>query len=93
MVADPSETFMFHILPDSTGSSAIWIAQRIPDNHISAVANQFVITRFNLDDTKVFLSSKNIFDEAKIAGYTGGKLCPVLLPVLANVGCRLWVVQ
>lgn len=42
-VTDPDEAWMFHILPDDTGRSAIWAAQRIPDNHVSVVANTFVL--------------------------------------------------
>jgi dipeptidase len=42
-VADPDEAWMFHILPDDTGTSAIWVAQRLPDDHIAVVSNQFII--------------------------------------------------
>jgi dipeptidase len=42
-VIDPHEAWVFHIIPDDSGSSAVWVAQRIPDNHISIVANQFTI--------------------------------------------------
>eukprot|EP01031_Cornospumella_fuschlensis_P036811 gene36811-44654_t len=61
-VADKDETFMFHVLPDDTGASAVWIAQRVPDDHITVVANQFVIAEFDLTDSKNFLGSSNIVD-------------------------------
>lgn len=67
-VADPDETWMFHILPDDTGSSAIWIAQRVPDDHITVVANQFVIQTFDLNDATNFLGSNNIEAIAQRAG-------------------------
>lgn len=42
-IADGEEAWMFHILPDDTGSSAIWAAARLPRGHISVCANSFVI--------------------------------------------------
>ncbi|RHY20026.1 hypothetical protein DYB32_010124, partial [Aphanomyces invadans] len=63
-VADPKEGWMFHILPDDSGTSAVWVAQRVPDNHITAIANQFVIRHINLTDSDNFLGSSNIFDVA-----------------------------
>jgi len=34
---------VFHILADDSGASAVWAAQRVPDGHLAAVANQFII--------------------------------------------------
>ena len=55
---------MFHILPDDSLGSAIWVAQRVPDDHITAVANQFVIGEIDLKDSKNFLGSSNIYEVA-----------------------------
>ena len=43
MVTDPEEAWVFHILSDDTSTSAIWAAQRVPDDHVTVVANQFII--------------------------------------------------
>lgn len=63
-VVDKNEAWVFHILADDTGTSAIWAAQRVPDNHVAAVANQFVIRKIDpaSDD---FMFSSNIFEIAK----------------------------
>ena len=42
-MSDPAEAWIFHILPDPTGESAIWAAQRVNDEHFAVMANMFVI--------------------------------------------------
>ena len=64
-VTDTTETWVFHILPDDTGTSAIWVAQRVPDDHITAIANQFIITTPNLTDTNNFMGSANMYSVAE----------------------------
>lgn len=68
MVSDPKEAWVFHILPDDTGKSAIWAAQRVPDDHITVVANQFIIRRVNSSDTRNFMHSSNMFAVAEMHG-------------------------
>ena len=63
-IADPHETWMFHVMADDTGASAVWVAQRVPDDHITAVANAFVIGEINIADTSNFMASSNIHDVA-----------------------------
>ena len=42
-VCDAAECWVFHICADDTGASAVWVAKRVPDGHVSAVTNAFVI--------------------------------------------------
>uniref|UniRef100_A0AAV1U0N2 Dipeptidase n=1 Tax=Peronospora matthiolae TaxID=2874970 RepID=A0AAV1U0N2_9STRA len=63
-VTDTKEAWMFHILPDDTGKSAIWAAQRVLDDQISGVANQFVIHELDLNRPTDFLASPNVHDVA-----------------------------
>ena len=67
-VIDPNEAWMFHILPDDTGSSAIWVAQKVPHDHITVAANSFVIRDVdpNSDD---FMYSDNLWSVAKRLGW------------------------
>ena len=32
---DPLEAWIFHIIPDPSGASAIWVAQRVPDGKLN----------------------------------------------------------
>jgi len=73
MVGDTSEAWVFHILPDDTGASAVWVAQRVPDGHMTAVANNFVIRHVNASDTDNFLMSDSVHAVAKRLGLWDGK--------------------
>ncbi|RLN96695.1 hypothetical protein BBJ28_00006512 [Nothophytophthora sp. Chile5] len=63
-VTDTKEAWVFHILPDDTGKSAVWAAQRVPEGEMSAVANQFVIREMDLTRPADFLASPNVHDVA-----------------------------
>jgi dipeptidase len=59
---------MWHVLPDDTGESAVWVCQRVPEGHVSAVANGFVIKEVDLADAENFMGSDNMYEVAERAG-------------------------
>jgi len=68
-VVDTEEAWIFHILPDPTGTSAIWAAQRVPNNHFAVLANMFVIREVDPDDTDTFLMSASVHQVAQEYGW------------------------
>mmetsp|Transcript_8804 Transcript_8804/g.13172 ORF Transcript_8804/g.13172 Transcript_8804/m.13172 type:complete len:726 (+) Transcript_8804:54-2231(+) len=64
VIGDTEEVWVFHIVADDTHASAVWVAQRVPDDHVTVIANQFIINEINLTDTDNFMASDNIFDVA-----------------------------
>jgi len=69
LVTDPHEGWIFHILSDPTKKSAIWAAQRVPDDHIGVVANAFVIRDLDPNDKANFLFSQSVYDVAQAQGW------------------------
>lgn len=68
IVHDTLEAWVFHILADPTGTSAIWAAQRIPDDSAAVVANMYIIGVVDLEDSDNFLGNANMWDMAEKAG-------------------------
>lgn len=64
VVIDPTEAWVFHILADPTGTSAIWAAARVPDDSVAVVANMFSIREVDLSDTVNFLGRQDMWDIA-----------------------------
>lgn len=67
-VADKNEAWIFHVLPDDTGKSAIWAAQKLQPGHITAVGNFFIIRGIKVKDSEFYLYSDNMFSISKRHG-------------------------
>jgi dipeptidase len=72
-VSDTEEAWVFHILPDPTGKSAIWAAQRIPDDSMTILANMFIIREVDPEDGDNFLMSDSVHSVAKDYGWWKSK--------------------
>lgn len=65
-VHDPNEIWIFEIMPvgplwtpESRKPGAVWCAQRVPDDHVSACPNESRIGEIDLDNPDYFLASSN----------------------------------
>ena len=73
-IADPNEIWIMEMIgkgPHNKG--ALWVAQRIPDDCVSAHANQARITTFPFDDKNNCLYSEDVIAFAREKGYFKGK--------------------
>ncbi len=69
-IADKTEVWHLEIVGPGKGETgAVWVAQRVPDNHISVNANASTIKEINVNDPENFLASDNIFEVAKNHGW------------------------
>jgi dipeptidase len=68
IITDPEEAWVFHILADPTGTSAIWVAARVPDDSVAVVANMFSIRTVDLTDTANFLGRTDMWELAASQG-------------------------
>ena len=73
-VADKKEVWHFEIYGSGPGEpSALWVAQRIPDNHVGVSANIPRISIVDFNDKDSFMYSHDLRDRAKKLGYWDGK--------------------
>lgn len=73
-ICDANEAWIMEMIgkgPDKKG--AVWVAVRIPDNAISAHANQSRITTFDQKDKKNVMYSKDVIKFAREKGFFSGK--------------------
>lgn len=65
-IADTEEVWHFEIVGPGKGNiGAIWVAQRVPDDHVSCNNNASRIMEINLENPDFFMASENIFQMAQ----------------------------
>ncbi len=73
-IADPREVWHFEIAGSGKGKpSALWCAQRIPDDHVGICANIPRISTVDFNNPDMFMYSSNLKKAAKDLGYWDGK--------------------
>ncbi len=73
-IADTKEVWHMEIVGSGTGEiGAVWVAQRVPDDHISVNANASTIKEIDLDNTDYFMASENIYSLAEQNGWYNPK--------------------
>lgn len=69
-IADKKEVWHFEVVGPGKGKTgAVWVAQRVPDDHISVNANASTIKEIDLSDKDYFMASDNIYDVAAEHGW------------------------
>ena len=72
-VADPDEIWILEMIGKGPGiRGAVWVAVRVPDDAISAHANQARIHKFNMSDKENCLYAPDVISFAREKGYFNG---------------------
>ena len=73
-IADPNEVWVMELIGKGVGNKgAVWVAVRIPDDCVSAHANQARIQQFPLIDPENCIYSPDVISFAREKGYYSGK--------------------
>jgi len=73
-ICDSNEAWIMEMMGMGPGSHrAVWVAMRIPDDAICAHANQSRIGKFNMNDPRNVLYSKDVIKYARRMGWFTGK--------------------
>ncbi len=99
-IADKNEAWVMEMVGKGAGNTgAVWVAIRIPDDCISAHANQSRITKFDMKDKENVLYSKDVVKFARKQGYFTGKdedfsfrdaYCPLDFGGIRYCDARAW---
>ena len=72
-IADPNEVWVMELIGKGVGNKgAVWVAVRIPDDCVSAHANQARIQQFPLNDPENCIYSPDVISFAREKGYYSG---------------------
>ncbi len=72
-IGDPNEIWILEMIGKGVGNKGtVWVATRIPDDCVSAHANQARITQINFKDKENWRWSKDVVDFAREQGYYKG---------------------
>lgn len=64
-IGDKKEVWHFEVVGPGQGKvGAVWVAQRVPDEHVSVNVNASTINEINIKDKDHFMASDNIFQVA-----------------------------
>lgn len=73
-IADPNEIWIMEMIGKGSGNKgAVWVAIRIPDDCVSAHANQARIQQFPLNDPENCIYAPDVISFAREKGYFNGK--------------------
>lgn len=73
-IGDPNEVWVMEMIGKGPGNKgAVWVAQRIPDDCVSAHANQARITTIDFKDKENCIYSEDVISFAREQGYFKGK--------------------
>ncbi|KAG1712844.1 hypothetical protein DVH05_000579 [Phytophthora capsici] len=63
------EVWVFHIMTGKDHAGAVWAAQRVPDGHVTVIANGFTIREIDLSQPDWFMASANVLTLAEEQGW------------------------